>query len=125
MKEGERMTIEEDFAFLDAWLSERGGERAQAALSRIEAHCKIAWAKVTVNVNEELLEEGDDLRREAEALATAGERLLEKRDVLKMALEWIRDEDGISIAPGIKSTAFNRLQYIKDVARQTLAKLAE
>ncbi len=30
------MTIEEDFAFLRAWLSERGGERAKAALSRIE-----------------------------------------------------------------------------------------
>ncbi len=47
------MTIEEDFATV----RDLAGDWGKPALDRIETHCKIAWARVTVNVDEELLAE--------------------------------------------------------------------
>ncbi len=74
------MTIEEDFAFLGAWLSERGGERAKAALSRIEAVVR-AHASVQGAVKG-IIEERDALRA---AVVDAKGRLMDGHDRYSIA----------------------------------------
>ncbi len=115
------MSIEEDFAFLRAWLSERGGERAKAALDRIEEYVRSFEIQTGANANavRELINERDALKAALDAGLAA---VMDERDALKAENERLRDAlDTVDMLEDARS-AYERVKKERDALKAELEK---